>query len=116
MAAVVRRTWCWPTPVTCRCRTLRSTPSFAAGLIGHVPDVDPTLRELARVTRAGGRLALFHPSGRAALAARHGRSVRPDDSLAERPLDEALSRTGWRADRYDDASHRFFALATRVPR
>ena len=89
---------------------------FTAGLIGHVPDVDPTLRELARVTREGGRLALFHPSGRAALAARHGRSLRPDEALAERSLGDALGRTGWRAVRYDDAVHRFLALATRVAR
>lgn len=55
---------------------------------------------------------LFHPSGRAALAARHGRTLRPDEPLAERPLRGALRRTGWRPDTYDDPQHRFFALAT----
>jgi SAM-dependent methyltransferase len=87
---------------------------FAAGLIGHLPDVDPGLHELARITRPGGRLALFHPSGRAALAARHGRVLAPDEPLAEQPLRSALARTGWRLSRYDDAPHRFLALAIRT--
>jgi SAM-dependent methyltransferase len=89
---------------------------FAAGLIGHLPDVDPALTELARVTRVGGRLALFHPSGRAALAARHGRPLRPDEPLAEAPLRAALGRTGWCLELYDDPAYRFFAVAGRVPR
>jgi SAM-dependent methyltransferase len=86
---------------------------FAAGLIGHLAEVEPVLRELARVTAAGGRLALFHPSGRAALAARHGRVLRADEPLAEAPLRAVLARTGWTLDRYDDAVGRFFARATR---
>ncbi|MEU3909670.1 methyltransferase domain-containing protein, partial [Streptomyces goshikiensis] len=36
---------------------------FAAGLIAHLPDPEANLRELARVVRPGGRLALFHPVG-----------------------------------------------------
>ncbi|MFE3608081.1 class I SAM-dependent methyltransferase, partial [Streptomyces goshikiensis] len=39
---------------------------FAAGLIAHLPDPEANLRELARVVHPGGRLALFHPIGRAA--------------------------------------------------
>jgi SAM-dependent methyltransferase len=89
---------------------------FAAGLIGHLPEVEAGLFELARVTADRGRLALFHPSGRAALAARHGRTLRPDEPLSEGPLHGALRRTGWHMDEYDDADHRFFALATRQPR
>jgi SAM-dependent methyltransferase len=86
---------------------------FAAGLIMHLPDPGAGLAELARVTRPGGRLVLFHPSGRAALAARRGHTLRPDEPLAEGPLRESTRRMGWRLDAYDDPPHRFFALAIR---
>ena len=42
---------------------------FAAGLLTHVPDPVELLRLLARVSSPQARLALFHPIGRAALAA-----------------------------------------------
>ncbi|GIJ47935.1 hypothetical protein Val02_48210 [Virgisporangium aliadipatigenens] len=87
---------------------------FAAGLLTHLPDAGAGLRELARVTRAGGRLVLFHPSGRAALAARHGRTLRPDEPLSEGPLRDACAGAGWRLARYDDAAHRFLAVARRL--
>jgi SAM-dependent methyltransferase len=58
--------------------------AFAAGLLPHLPDPGLGLTELARVTVPDGRLVLFHPSGRAALAARHGRRLRQDDLLALR--------------------------------
>jgi SAM-dependent methyltransferase len=86
---------------------------FAAGLVMHLPEFDAGLRELARVTRTGGRLVLFHPSGRAALAARQGRTLRADDPLAEGPLRGASHAAGWRLTGYDDAPHRFLAIATR---
>ena len=86
---------------------------FAAGLLPHTTSAGAVLIELARVCRAGGILVLFHPSGREQLARRHGRSVRPDDTLSRGPLELALATAGWRLDRYDDAPERFFALAVR---
>ncbi|MFD0265716.1 class I SAM-dependent methyltransferase, partial [Streptomyces sp. NPDC127106] len=43
---------------------------FASGLVAHLPDPAANLRELARVVRPGGGLALFHPIGRGAAGAR----------------------------------------------
>jgi SAM-dependent methyltransferase len=86
---------------------------FAAGLVSHLPDAEAGFRELARITRPGGRLVLFHPSGRAALAARHGRTLRPDEPLAAGPLRHLTTVTGWQLTAYDDAEERFYALAIR---
>lgn len=86
---------------------------FAAGLIAHLPEPAANLRELARVVRPGGRLALFHPVGRAALAARQGRRITPDDLRAEGMLRPLLAGAGWRMDSYVDEDDRFLALAVR---
>ncbi|MFE0445623.1 class I SAM-dependent methyltransferase [Streptomyces fungicidicus] len=87
---------------------------FAAGLIAHLPDPAGNLREIARVVRPGGVLALFHPIGRAALAARQGRTLTPDDLRAEPNLRALLSRSGWRMTSYADEDSRFLALASRA--
>ncbi|WP_327405776.1 class I SAM-dependent methyltransferase [Streptomyces sp. NBC_01288] len=86
---------------------------FAAGLIAHLPQPEKNLRELARVVRPGGTLALFHPIGRAALAARQGRQITPDDLRAEPNLRPLLAGSGWRMTSYADEDVRFLALALR---
>ncbi|WP_329095735.1 methyltransferase domain-containing protein [Streptomyces sp. NBC_01439] len=84
---------------------------FSAGLLDHLPDPTAALREWARVTAADGVLLLFHPSGRAERAARHGRSPGPDDLLAEGNLRRALETTGWQLEEYEDAAGHFLARA-----
>ncbi|MFE9098874.1 class I SAM-dependent methyltransferase [Streptomyces sp. NPDC007264] len=86
---------------------------FGAGLISHLPHPEENLRELARVVRPGGLLALFHPIGRAALAARQGRRITPDDLRAESRLRPLLAGSGWRMTSYVDEDTRFLALSVR---
>ncbi|MFJ8660089.1 class I SAM-dependent methyltransferase [Streptomyces sp. NPDC093795] len=86
---------------------------FGAGLISHLAEPATGLRELARAVRPGGRLALFHPIGRAALAARHGRRITPDDLRAEPRLRVVLAEAGWRLVSYVDEDARFLAMAVR---
>ena len=86
---------------------------FAAGLIGHLPHPAANLRELARVVGPGGRLALFHPVGRAALAARQGRVPTDDDLRAEGNLHPLLAGAGWRLISYVDEESKFLAIAVR---
>lgn len=86
---------------------------FGAGLISHLSRPADNLRELARVVRPGGVLALFHPIGRAALAARQGRRITPEDLRAEPNLRPLLAGSGWRMTSYVDEDSRFLALAVR---
>lgn len=87
---------------------------FAAGLISHLAGPGAGLLELARVVRPGGTLALFHPVGRAALAARQGRSLSPDDVRAEPNIRALLARSGWRPVSVADEEDRYLALAVRA--
>ncbi|TMD04339.1 MAG: methyltransferase domain-containing protein [Chloroflexi bacterium] len=87
---------------------------FAAGLLPHLADPVSGLIELARVCRLGGRLALFHPIGRATLARRHGDEPDPEDILSEGRVRTALEGTGWSCDLVEDAEDRYLVLAVRV--
>ncbi|RAJ66856.1 GMP synthase-like glutamine amidotransferase [Streptomyces sp. Amel2xB2] len=87
---------------------------FSAGLLDHLPDPAAAVREWARVTGPGGILLLFHPSGRAERAARHGRPLSPDDPLGEPNLWPVLEAGGWRLDCYEDADEHFLARAVRI--
>ncbi|MGH3440375.1 MAG: class I SAM-dependent methyltransferase [Sciscionella sp.] len=86
---------------------------LAAGLLPHADDPGSCLREFARVCRHGGRLALFHPVGRARLAGRRGRELADDDIRADPRIRAALAETGWRCESVDDVEHRYLALAVR---
>ena len=87
---------------------------FAAGLLPHVVDPVASLTELARVTRPGGRLAIFHPLGRVALAARHGHDgPAHDEVLGPANLSGFLDAAGWKLESVDDSESRYLALAVR---
>ena len=86
---------------------------FAAGLLTHVPAPGAFLRALASASKPGGRLALFHPIGRAALAQRHNRTLRPDEVLDPRVLPHLLAMNGWQLEMLDDAETRYLAIALR---
>jgi SAM-dependent methyltransferase len=86
---------------------------LAAGLISHLDDPVGGLAELARACRPGGRLALFHPIGRVALARRHGRVPDPDDIRSPHRLGPALSASGWKLESLDDGDERYLAVARR---
>ncbi len=92
----------------------RFDAAFAAGLLAYLPDAEAGLAELARVVAAGGGLALFHPVGRAVLAARHHRALDPRDTLDPAVLPRVLQRSGWVVTAIDDGADRYVAVASRA--
>ncbi|HEY3608055.1 MAG TPA: methyltransferase domain-containing protein [Pseudonocardiaceae bacterium] len=87
---------------------------FAAGLLPHLLDPVAGLVKLARVSRPGARLALFHPIGRRALAHRHGHEPDPSDIRAEPHIRSALGSSGWVCESVDDGDDRYLVLASRA--
>lgn len=77
----------------------RTTPTFdrifAAGLLPHMDDPERALREWRALAATGGRLMVFHPISRVALAARHHTQATDDDVVAEPRLRPLLQRAGW---------------------
>lgn len=86
---------------------------FAAGFLPHLEAPEAGLAELARVAARGGRLAVFHPISRAALAARHGGVPSDNDLISPKRLPALLGAAGWRLDSIDDSDERYLALASR---
>ncbi len=94
-------------------RSSRCDGVLAAGLLHHLTDPVGGLTELARVSRPGATVALFHPIGRAALAARRGHDLRDDDVRDPRNLPAALTATGWELESLDDGHDQYLAVARR---
>jgi ubiquinone/menaquinone biosynthesis C-methylase UbiE len=86
---------------------------FASGLLPHLTNPIEGLAEMARVTVSGGKLAIFHPLSRKALAARHHRVPTDDDVLAKVRLENLLTASGWQLVSVDDADDRFLAMAVK---
>ncbi len=86
---------------------------FAGGVLPHLDDPAAALAEWARVTGVGGRLAIFHPLSRVALAARHQSVPSDDDVLASARLRGLCAAAGWQVLSLDDAPDRYLALAVR---
>lgn len=84
---------------------------FAGGLLPHLDDPLAALAEFERAAKPGAMLAIFHPIGRVALAARHNHTPSDDDTIAPPRLRQLCAATGWRVLSIDDAEERYLALA-----
>lgn len=84
---------------------------FAGGLLPHLEDPATALSEFWRVAKPGAALAIFHPIGRVALAARHSNVPSDDDTIAPPRLRQLCASTGWAILSIDDSEERYLALA-----
>ena len=66
------------------------------------------------MVRRDGRIAVFHPVGRAALAARHGHPLRGDELLDPSVLPGVFAPADWTLETLDDSAERYLALARRA--
>ena len=114
-AGTATGTCCSPTSPRCRCAPQSLDAVFGAGLICHLP---ASGGESAGVGARGAPRRRCWPCsipiGRAALAARQGRQITPDDLRAEPNLRPLLAGSGWRMTSYVDEDARFLALAVRA--
>lgn len=86
---------------------------LAAGLLPHLSDPAGALQEMARVAQPAARLAVFHPIGRLALAARHrARNAHASDmNIDPHRIGPLLAQGGWSLVLLDDADDHYLALA-----
>ncbi len=85
---------------------------LAAGLLPHLPDPSMALLELARISKPGARLGLFHPISRQALCGRHGDD--PDTSVIAPPIIEALlTSLPWELESLHDGDQ-YLVIARRL--
>jgi SAM-dependent methyltransferase len=75
---------------------------FTAGLVPHIPDPPLVFAGFRAFVRAAGRLAIFHPVSRAALAERHGRTLEPGELLDPNVLPGVLEGAGWSVEHLQD--------------
>ena len=95
----------------CRCARVASTRSSRPASSRTSPTPRRSSSDLAEWARPGGRLALFHPIGRAALAARQQRELSSADLLAPANVRPLLAGAGWVPDLVDDADQRYLVVA-----
>ncbi len=102
------RDWCSPTRRDRRSAHASVDAIFAAGLLTHVPDPHDLLRTLRGGTVPAAGSAIFHPIGRATLAARH--TLRPGELLDPTILASVLTATGWVLEHVDDGDERYLGV------
>ena len=88
---------------------------FAAGLMPHLADPGGGLLELARVTRPGRGLVIFHPVRRAELIRRHSGAGGAEGHLSPEELPRHLNEAGWHLTDLEDGDDGYLITASRKP-